>query len=365
MTQAGADSPGRPQIETLTLTQTSTRERGRAHGEHWRARVVAAVEIADEHVVRRRGGERPEAVASMLRALSDRAPDLYEELLGIAEGADLAPERIALVNAMADLGTPPSDEPAASFDGSGGALVYCKGDDGPLLGLTLDLHPALAEGVVVLRLPADAEGPAAWVVTVPGCLALCGLSATGLAAASLELNLSVGQPGLPWPAVVRRMLRHVTAASAVGALAGLPLFGGRYWLLTDGTTFHGIESSGARHLRTQTGARAAHLHTNHCFDPVLRQTERIPEQTSTFSRLNAASTVYAQQRPKTTEAMWAMLHAHDDGGRGLCRHVEGEDASAPVTAAVALMQLSPPQLWVAAGCERVAEVTRLSMSESE
>lgn len=364
MTQAGADSPERSQIEALTLTQTSARERGRAHGEHWRGAVHTAAEVAERHVVTRRGDERPDLVASMLRALSDRTPALYDELLGIAEGADLAPERVVLVNAMADLGTPTPDEPAASVDGSGGTLVYCKGDDGPLLGITLDLHPALCEAVVVLRLPADAEGPAAWVVTVPGCLGLCGLSATGLAAASLELNLSVGDAGLPWPAVVRRMLRHGSAASAAGGLAGLPLSGGRYWVLTDGATFHGVESSGQRHLRTQTGARAAHLHTNHCFDPVLRQTERIPGQTSTFARLNAASTVYAQQRPKTADAMWALLHAHDDGGRGLCRHAEDGDASAPVTAAVALMQLSPPQLRVAAGCERVAEATRWSMSET-
>lgn len=361
MTQVGADSPERPQIEALTLTQTSARERGRAHGEHWRAAVHTATEIAERHVVARRGGERPELVASMLRALSERTPALHEELLGIAEGADLAPERVLLVNAMADLGTPPPDEPAASVDGSGGTLVYCKGDDGPLLGITLDLVPGLGDSLVVLRLPADAEGPAAWVVTVPGCLGLCGLSATGLAVASLELNLSVGEVGLPWPAVVRRMLRHASAASAVGALTALPLSGGRYWVLTDGTTFHGLESSGARHIRTQTGARAAHLHTNHCFDPVLRQTERIPAQTSTFARLNAASTVYAQQRPKTADAMWAMLHAHDEAGRGLCRHDEGQ-GSTPVTATVALLQLHPPQLRVAAGCERVAEATQWSMA---
>ena len=215
--------------------------------------------------------------------------------------------------------------------------------------------------VAMLRLPADAGGPAAWAITVPGCLGLCGLSATGLAVTSLELNLSEGALGLPWPAVVRRMLRHATAASALATLVGLPLSAGRYWVLADGTTFHGVESSGARHIRTQTGARAAHLHTNHCFDPVLRQIERVPAATSTFARLDAASTVYAQQRPKTRAALWSMLHAHDDAGRGLCRHPEADAPTRPVTAAVALMQLRPPQLMVAAGCEQVAEATSVAM----
>jgi len=173
----------------------------------------------------------------------------------------------------------------------------------------------------------------------------------------------VGEVGLPWPAVVRRLLRQQTAASASAALVELPLCGGRYWVLADGATFDGIESSGARHLRTQTGPRAAHLHTNHCFDPVLRQTERIPARTATFARLNAASTVYAQQRPKTVDALWSLLHAHEDKGRGLCRH-PGQTETGCVTAAVALMRLSPPQLVVAAGCGQVASATRLSESMS-
>jgi isopenicillin-N N-acyltransferase-like protein len=115
-----------------------------------------------------------------------------------------------------------------------------------------------------------------------------------------------------------------------------------------------VECSGELKVLTQLGPRAAHLHTNHCFDPVLRQRETISRRSSTFDRLNMATTLYAQHRPRTPEALWDLLGSHDGYPRSICSHLDVAygDPAASKTCARLLMVPTAGEIWASAGCSR-------------
>jgi isopenicillin-N N-acyltransferase-like protein len=129
-------------------------------------------------------------------------------------------------------------------------------------------------------------------------------------------------------------------------------------MIADGQEFFGVECSGQLKVLTQVGAKAAHLHTNHCFDPVLRSRERVPRTSSTFDRLNMATTLYVQQRPSDLDGLWHLLGSHEGRPRSICSHLEelarpselGGDPSASKTCGRLAMELATGRMRLASGC---------------
>ena len=270
------------------------------------------------------------------------APELSQELLGIADGADLSPERIVVLNQHA------GDEATA---------IYFNGVHGPIIGQTWDLHASAAPFVRMIRVrPKGAESEAV-CLTVTGCLGAAGLGHAGVAVTVNNLDSTDGGVGLVWPAVVRTLLAQPSAVAARAVLEATPLSSGRYFVVADGEEFFGIECSAELKVLTQKGARAAHLHTNHCFDPVLRKRERVQRGSTTFDRLNMASTLYAQRRPSTMTELWDLLSSRDGGDRAICRDAE------TATCGRIIMSLDQGKMLVGRGCgqadpPRLVEMTR-------
>jgi len=276
-----------------------------------------------------------------------QTPALHEEVLGIAEGAGLPAAQVVVLNAVEDIAPAGAAESVAGGDTS----IYFNASDGPLLGHRWAMHPDVAQFARILGLT-ELDGRVQWLLTLPGTLGMAGLNPKGLAVSSLGLSLIDRGVGLPWPAVVRRLLGCESAADACDTLKRLPLAGSRYVIVADGEAFFGIESSHGRAITTQVGPKAAHLHTNHCFDPLLRQRERLPRSTSSFRRINETSTVYAQERPKTMDALWAILGGDRVGNRS----PGDDDGSHNVrTAALAVMRPGGTQLrWAPSADASVA-----------
>ncbi|MBL4689163.1 MAG: hypothetical protein JKY37_31515 [Nannocystaceae bacterium] len=340
-----------PEIESLSITQTDPRARGQSHGEHWRACVHELAEVQLSHAcVSAETDAVLDSAAASLVVMAAEVPDLHAEILGIAEGADLTPQRIVVLNGV-DLA--PVDEELAvpSAAASGGTSIYFQGAEGPTLGHIWDLHPAVAPFVRVLRV--KTAHVTTLLVTLTGCLGLAGLTDGGFAVTTLALSQQDRAVGVPWPAVVRSLLAAGRAADARRDLERLTLGSGRHVVLADREQFLALENSATHTVLTQKGPKAAHLHTNHSFDPVLRQTEAIPRTSTTFPRINTASTIYAQQRPATADALWALLHEHGPGAGSLCSHGgQGASPQQPVTAAIAVFSLAPARLRIVAGCEQ-------------
>ena len=364
-------------LTPLLLDQRDPLARGRAHGEHWREEIheLAAIRLA---LALRRGDFRDEAevlaVAGLhLPVLRSELPELADELHGIAEGADLSPERVVVLNHYTDLRDVPRSvlgdaapgEPLAPVedgDPGGCTAVYLNGDEGPVIGETWDLHASAEPFVRMLRIAPAGGDEEIVCLTLTGCLGAAGLSERGVAVAVNNLSSTDGRVGVVWPAVVRAMLQQPSAQAARELLFRTPLSSGHNYMIADGEAYYGVETSGELKVLTQQGPRAAHLHTNHCFDPVLRQREAVRRGSTTFHRLNLATTLYAQQRPRSAQGLWDLLHTRDGTPGTLCIDpVPGADPWATATCAVIVMRLHDGWVRVVRGGEHRGEPLELSV----
>jgi len=366
-------------LEPLLLDQVDPRARGRAHGEHWRAEIQELAEIRLGLALRRGDFldvEEVLAVAGLhLPVLRERLPAMAEELEGIAEGAGVEAERVVVLNQYTDLRDVPrsvleraggvgSREGAQGEGDPGGCTaVYFMGEGGPLMGETWDLHANAEPYVRMLRIaPAGGEDETL-CLTLTGCLGAVGLSGRGVGVTINNLSTTDGRVGVVWPALVRAMLEEPNARAAYELLLRTPLSSGHHYVIADGHDYYGVECSGELKVLTQLGPRAAHLHTNHCFDPVLRRREAVPVGSTSFHRLNLATTIYAQARPKDEEGMWRLLHARDGSPGSLCIDPPGvgEEATTTATVAVIVMRLRDGWVRVVRGGEHRGEAIELGV----
>ncbi len=360
-------------MQPVVFDQADPRERGRAHGERWRAEVAALADLRLGLTVRR---SRFASTADVLTAagahlpvLEQHLPALYAELLGIAEGSGQSPEAIVVLNHYTDLrDVPPSvlDLPETELvpgDPGGCTTIYFTGIEGPILGQTWDMHASAEPFVRMMSIEPKGTGRQTLCFTLTGCLGMAGLGHDAVGVTINNLSSTDGGIGVVWPAVVRTMLDAASAQDARARLLELPLSSGHYYTIADGRDFFGYETSGQLKVLTQTGPRAAHLHTNHCFDPVLRQREAVPRESTTFKRLNMATTLYAQQRPSTLDELWSILGSHDGYPASLCTHQDeayGDDSYSRTCGRVA-MRLRTGEVRASRGCSKIDAGVDLSM----
>lgn len=363
-----------PGIELAEFDQDDPGARGEAHGELWRGPIQELVELRGALALRRGGfvdrGQLEGLAARHLPRLAREAPALAAELAGIARGAGVTPAQLVVLNHYTDLRDVPGglhDEsvPGDSSDPGGCTAVYLPGTtQGPVLGQTWDMHGSARPFVRLLRIRPRGGDDELLCFTLTGCLGMMGIAASGVALTINNLFTTDGQIGLLWPALVRTLLAEPSAAAARARLSRTRLGGGRNFMLADGREFFGVECSAQLQVLTQVGAGAAHLHTNHCFDPVLRRRERVPRSSTSFRRMELASTLYVQQRPRDADGLWALLASHDGHPRSLCSHV-GEasgDMDASRTCGAMVMRLVGGEVLAGAGCAQENPPRRLELS---
>lgn len=362
------------EIELAEFDQDDPGARGEAHGELWRDSIRELVELRGELVVAQGGfADRAQLDALAARHMPVLAAEslaLAAELRGIARGAGVTLAQLIVLNHYTDLrGFPDALRGEAVSredpDPGGCTSVYLPGaGQGPVLGQTWDMHGTARPFVRMLRIRPRGGDEEMLCFTLTGCLGMMGSSATGVALTMNNLFTTDGQIGVLWPAVVRLLLAEPSAAAARARLARIRLGGGRNLMLADGHEFFGIECSAQLQVLTQVGAGAAHLHTNHCFDPVLRRRERVPRSSTSFRRMELASTLYVQKRPRDAVGLWALLASHEGYPGSLCSHV-GEasgDTNASRTCGAMVMRLVGGETLVAAGCAQENSPRRLEIS---
>jgi isopenicillin-N N-acyltransferase-like protein len=347
------------EMEPALFDQDDPRERGRAHGELWREPIRELAEIRVQLALHRGSFADLDELLAIARRhlpiLAMRAPDLHEELLGIAEGADIDPARIVVLNHYTDLR---DIDPRAVLgpEAEGCTAIYLYGPNGAVLGQTWDMHASAEPYVRTIRIAPRGSDTEALCFTLTGCLGMTGIGQHGVAVTINNLSSTDARVGMVWPALVRQMITQADAASAWALLRDAPLSSGHHYMIADGRDFYGVETSGELKVLTQSGAKVAHLHTNHCFDPVLRSRERVPATSTTFARLDLASTLYVQRRPTTMEELWDLIGSHEGFPRSICSHADdgSGDPSASKTCGRIVYALAEGRARVARGCSREA-----------
>ncbi|HWO22836.1 MAG TPA: C45 family peptidase [Kofleriaceae bacterium] len=356
------------------------REWGRIHGESFRGEIrsLAAIRI---YLCTKVGGFRDaesvrRAAQAHLPVLERYHAGLYEELLGIAEGAGVPPADIVVANHYTDLRdldpdpatwlpAPTRDAPdfdptrragAAGAEGLGGdgcSVLWAETPTGRILAQTWDMHATAIPYVMVLRVPAaNYEGdhaPAATLLTVTGCLGMAGASSARVAIAINNLFSTDATLGVVWPALVRRALHEPTAAAARDVIAASPIGSGHHYFVADRSGAFAIEASGTRRKHVFDGG-PAYCHTNHSLDPDVAARSKVPGTSTTYDRLRWLEADLARAPVRDLDDTWRRLGNEDDWPRSVCTNMATPESPHGVATCGAIaVNLDTGELWAQQG----------------
>lgn len=251
------------------------------------------------------------------------APELAEELEGMAHACDLRPAELVVVGGFTDFidtvhnagereaqaratdrGAPAGahDEAATAAFAETAGVDDCTAflvpanraaDGHGVLAQTWDMHEGSADHVVLLR-GRPQGAPAFLAYTTAGCVGMIGMNEAGLSVGINNLMSADGRVGVTWPFVIRRMLMQETLAGALAELARARLAGGHNFLVMDATGAGANIEAMATRSHTVPLADVPVAHTNHCLvpDTIAVQRPRDPaSQAESEARLARADTL--------------------------------------------------------------------------
>lgn len=357
----------------LELEGQDPRAWGRAHGEAFAPMIRDIAEIRLGLCVEIGAFERPEQVLATaerhLPVLERYCPELYEELLGIAEGSSVDPARIIVLNHYTDLRDLHPDEARLADDAEDDcSAVFARTpasdeapDGGALLGQTWDMHGSAEPYVITLQVPRRGSLPPACLFTITGCLGMTGMNAAGVGITINNLKSLDARVGVVWPALVRRALFERSAEAARDLVMKSPLGSGHHYLVASESAAFGIETSGTRRTLVYDGSATSFVHTNHCLDERVGEVTTVAA-TSTTQRRYDALTQSIERAPVSDRAdLWSRLGSHDGYPQSVCTHLANPTRPhAMRTCGGLVMDLRDRSLWVTQGCMHRARPHALS-----
>lgn len=328
------------------------RERGRAYGEQARERVHRSLELYEDifrhatgmrwHEVRDRAGR----VAGPIDTFDVR---LLPEIEGIAEGASVDAEDVLALNVRTEVmfGMVARECTVLSSRTGAGEEAHV------LLAQNWDWKPG-ARDTCVLLVQAPHTGPPFATFVEAGLLAKCGSNGrgVGLAAAALTTTLDRGDPGVPFHAILRRILTSESLDEAVDAVVtSTRASSGNYLLASRDGRAVNLETApgGADRVFRSEGDHLAHA--NHFLRPSrdgFKDLERFDDTSTSITRQTAADTWLAGGGERSIDDVFGVLRDH---AAPVCQHAGDEEppVAAYETIAAIVMDLTEGSLFVTDG----------------
>jgi isopenicillin-N N-acyltransferase like protein len=348
------------------------REWGRIHGESFRGEIQSLAAIRT-YLCTRVGGfagteHVREAADAHLPVLARYHTGLYEELLGIAEGADVPPADIVIANHytdLRDLSPDPSKwtpAPGAADGTSGCSVIVADTPTGRILAQTWDMHATAIPYVMMLHVPGAGDAPAAWLLTLTGCLGLAGMSAARVAIGINNLFSTDATVGVVWPAVVRRALHAGSATAARDRVLASPIGSGHHYVVADRRAAFGIETSGTRRKVTwhadAPGAGqgagaitpAQYCHTNHCLDADIAAVSTVSPTSTTRERFAWLERSLTARPIEDLADVWTRLGSQDGWPASICTNMATPDMPhGTATCGAIATNVDTGEVWAQAG----------------
>lgn len=304
-------------LPLLNLTGQDPKDLGHQHGETYRTQIQEIAEIRLERMCDVSQFKRPKDVLNLaaqhVPVLEKFDRNLYLELLGISEASNTSVERVIVLNHYTDLRDIPNPD---AKDPGGCSIIYSPTDNGPILGLTWDIHQSALPYTILLKIED------CLLLSITGCLGMAGLNHHGVAIAINNLNSIDAKVGIVWPALVRKVLRQSTAIKGKDEIINAPLGSGRHFAVADKDHFFGIECSAEKKKIVCTDPKKLYFHTNHCLDEEMRKTHTIPKESSTLARYQALDEkVRHFDLSDAQKVFLAMKEVYLPGDKSIAHHV--------------------------------------------
>jgi len=327
------------------------RERGHLHGEILRADIHKTYENLMEMVdasIKDNQEYQEEQFRGKLNAyleqikahiLSD-APEVYEELVGISEGANLDFWKILTLNCVPEVRRlmwpqvaanvfGPDSSPADSINHGCtlfAALEQATRDKNILIGQTQDIEPSWE--LVIFHLEKTGTAPEQLILGYPGIIGECGINTAGLAFAASGILVSDQRAGLPAPLICRKILEQKRLSAAAGAVVNARRTIGIHYLIAAPFGVIDLETSAARHSINYIAAPVTTC-SNHFLSPELKPLQLGYFSMDTILRKGRMQELLDKDCGELDiPIIKQALSDHADYPTGICRHaVDGTSTS--------------------------------------
>jgi len=336
------------------------RARGRGHGEHLREEIK---EFYDEYMAscaagsyirgpRVRAGSSEtdliETTGAFLPVCRTYAPELIEEIEGIAEGCGLSFEKIFALNCFDEIDCHGPDLLASDYRGctafavTGAATV----DGHALIGQTSDA-PAHYP-FFFLRSTSNTE-PETLIMTCPGVLGVSGCNDRGLCQVWNTLKAADHRLGVPATFVVRKALQARGLAEMISNVLRSPRANGLNFVVGDGLQAVNLELSATRFHMVYCHDILTHANHYEAAEFVDLDREVRPGLADSFLRSGRMRELLESRAGRIDpESLQETMRDHCTGSGAICRHLDSGTKLAETKAAVVYAP-AEGRLWAAIG----------------
>lgn len=299
-------------------------------------------------------------------AIAEHAPDLVQEVDGVAEGAGVDPELMyALQLVDEEWAYRKRGRRAARTPEKCSSFAFAGADGPGWIGQNMDLSPHTAGHQMALRVRGQGDAPSTLVFTVAGLLALMGVNSAGLGVCVNSLpQLPSRATGLPVAFMIRRLLQARTLDAAVALVRTLPHATNQHYVLAAPGAVRSFECSAAGVVEYHPPQPDRVLHTNHPLGGEPGDPEAEAERRNSVARLRSLETRLGAGRPDL-QTLQAALCACDDPQNPVCRVYDPEAGLIGYTTGAMISAIAPGpeplRAWMSAGPPSVAGYDALTL----
>lgn len=281
----------------------------------------------------------------------ERYPQYVEELRGIAEGANISYEDIAVLNAMEAV----TSDALHLNKCTSMAVNQTRSENGTvLLAHNEDWVPEDEPDIFIIHAKPKNEPPYL-AMTYGGLLPNIGFNAEGIAQCCDSVYPTDSRIGTPRVIVSRAVLGARTPSEAIRAmLAPHRAAGYNHLLAHESGEMYNVEVS-ARHFALLYESEGAIAHTNHFLDEQMRTIEWEPDELiSTRVRYFRASRLLMEREKHTIESLQAIQKDHVNFPDSICNHaIVGNPLDREKTITALVMDLTNRRMYATWGnpCE--------------
>lgn len=369
----------------VLVLEGPARERGRRHGETLRPQIHEAVALWRDELARDLDGPVDGYLESLvggtafLEVAELRAPDLVEEVRGLAEGSGIGFTTMFAFQLVDEDWWFRRNRRLGLSSTWGRCSVLAIAGDGsasPVVAQNLDI-PKWSDGLQVILRPRWPDRADDLVFTYAGLIGLTGIGGAGVAVCVNSLiQLDTRIDGLPVAFLVRKLLGSAGLENAVRFLTDVPHASGQSYVVAAPAGIAAFECSaaGALPLARKDGDGCI-CHTNHpllnretrtfdevcrCEDPAKLERSRVNSE----RRLRCLRATVDEAGPREPPADIAVraLRSHGDDVDPICCH-RTEDRSWFTAWSVVYELSDPPQAHFTCGPPCLSEYRRLTVGE--
>ncbi len=255
-----------------------------------------------------------------LPAAEKYAPEIVEEMRGMADGAKVAFEDILFLNITYEISTPDVMGGCTTFAAAGDATA----DGEVIAGQNFDFIEPWEEFMLLLKMK-PANGPRFMAVTAAGCLGLIGLNSAGI---SVNLNLLKNKEsltpsgGVPTHIILRKMFMSESIADAITAVAGAEGRAAKNYLITSGEgDILGLETT-TSDMDVQYPIEGIYTHANSFKAERFQRNDLAPlSSPDSYVRYPRLYSLMQKHRGKlSVDVMKKLLADHNNHPGSICRH---------------------------------------------